>query len=135
MNRKGFRQGAVEIRARSQLFSTFTTEVKKISATTDALALTAMATARSIWRPSRLRLRETQDMLSYFRVGNVYVPTGESTSKKSRSHEVSFGVGLQRIELKIVCGGTRFDFTDFKGKKRRLSEFREIPSDHFCGMW
>ncbi|HYE73705.1 MAG TPA: TlpA disulfide reductase family protein [Blastocatellia bacterium] len=72
-----------------------------------------------------------------FRVGNVYVSTKKADAEKNlillKSHEAG---DYKRVELRVGGDVPDFEFTDFNGKKRKLSEFRgKYLLLDFWGMW
>jgi len=80
---------------------------------------------------------EAQDETVVFRVGNRYVSTKKVDLEKNqiimREHSAS---DYKRVELSVGAELPDFEFTDFDGKKRRLSEFRgkHLLLD-FWAMW
>ena len=68
---------------------------------------------------------EAREETVVFRVGNRYVSTKKVDLEKNqivmREHSAS---DYKRVELSVGAELPDFEFTDFEGKKRRLSEFR-----------
>ena len=68
---------------------------------------------------------EAREETVVFRVGNRYVSTKKVDIEKNqvvmREHSAS---DYKRVELSVGAEVPDFEFTDFDGKKRRLSEFR-----------
>jgi peroxiredoxin len=80
---------------------------------------------------------EAHEEAVIFRVGDNYVSTKRADMEKNqivmRSHPAK---DYKRVELKMGGELPDFQFTDFKGKKRRLSEFRgKYVLIDFWGMW
>lgn len=72
-----------------------------------------------------------------FRVGDHYVSTKKVDVEKNlivlRSHPAS---DYKRVELRVGGALPDFQFTDFKGKKRQLSEFKgKYVLIDFWGLW
>jgi thiol-disulfide isomerase/thioredoxin len=80
---------------------------------------------------------EARDETVVFRVGNRYVSTKKVDLEKNqitmREHSAS---DYKRVELTVGAELPDFQFTDFEGKKRKLSEFRgkHVLID-FWAMW
>jgi thiol-disulfide isomerase/thioredoxin len=77
------------------------------------------------------------DEAAVFRVGDLYVSTKRADPEKNeivmKSHSAS---DYQRIEVRMDGVMPDFEFTDFSGKKRRLSEYRgKYLLIDFWGMW
>jgi peroxiredoxin len=80
---------------------------------------------------------EAQDEAVVFRVGDRYVSTKKVDADKNlivlRSHPAS---DYKRVELRVGSELPDFQFTDFKGKKRQLSEFKgKYLLIDFWGLW
>jgi peroxiredoxin len=80
---------------------------------------------------------EAKEEAVIFRVGDNYVSTKRADIEKNqivmRTHPAK---DYKRVELKMGGELPDFQFTDFKGKKRRLSEFRgKYVLIDFWGMW
>jgi len=80
---------------------------------------------------------EAQDETVVFRVGNRYVSTKKVDLEKNqivmREHSAS---DYKRVELTVGAELPDFQFTDFEGKKRKLSEFRgKYVLLDFWAMW
>jgi peroxiredoxin len=80
---------------------------------------------------------EAREEVVIFRVGENYVSTKRADLEKNqivmRSHPAK---DYKRVELKMGGEVPDFQFTDFKGKKRRLSEFRgKYVLIDFWGTW
>jgi hypothetical protein len=80
---------------------------------------------------------EAQNEAVVFRIGSIYISTKRADVEKNqivmKDHKAS---DYKRIEIRIGGDVPDFEFTDFNGKKRRLSEFRgkHLLID-FWGMW
>jgi peroxiredoxin len=80
---------------------------------------------------------ESREEVVVFRVGDTYVSTKRVDLEKNlvvmRSHPPG---DYKRVELKMGAEVPDFGFTDFQGKKRRLSEFRgKYLLVDFWGTW
>lgn len=80
---------------------------------------------------------EAQEETVVFRVGNRFVSTKKVDLDKNqivmREHSAS---DYKRVELTVGAELPDFDFTDFEGKKRKLSEFRgKFVLVDFWAMW
>lgn len=80
---------------------------------------------------------EARDETVVFRVGDAYVSTKKADVEKNlivlRAHQAS---DYKRVELKVGQELPDFQFTDWNGKKRKLSEFRgKYVLLDFWGMW
>jgi len=80
---------------------------------------------------------EAQEEVVIFRVGDNYVSTKRADLEKNQIVMRSHSAGdYKRAELKMGAEVPDFQFTDFKGKKRRLSEFRgKYVLIDFWGTW
>jgi peroxiredoxin len=80
---------------------------------------------------------EAREEVVVFRVGDNYVSTKRADLEKNQIVMRSHSAGdYKRVELKMGAEVPDFQFTDFKGKKRRLSEFRgKYVLIDFWGMW
>ncbi|MGH9801443.1 MAG: TlpA family protein disulfide reductase [Blastocatellia bacterium] len=80
---------------------------------------------------------EAREETIIFRVGEIYVSTKKADVEKNqivlRSHPAS---DYKRVELRMGGEVPDFAFTDFKGKKRKVSEFRgKYLLIDFWGTW
>ena len=80
---------------------------------------------------------EARDETVVFRVGDSYVSTKKADVEKNlivlRTHQAS---DYKRVELRVGQELPDFQFTDWNGKKRKLSEFRgKYVLLDFWGMW
>jgi peroxiredoxin len=80
---------------------------------------------------------DASDEVVVFRAGSLYVSTKRADVEKNeivmRTHKVG---DYKRIELSVGAEMPDFEFTDFAGKKRRLSEFRgKVVLLDFWGTW
>jgi thiol-disulfide isomerase/thioredoxin len=80
---------------------------------------------------------EAREEVVVFRVGDNYVSSKRADLEKNQIVMRSHSAGdYKRVELKMGAEVPDFQFTDFKGKKRRLSEFRgKYVLIDFWGMW
>lgn len=137
-SQKVFARGSVEIHGkRTMVQYSYNPRSKKISTTTGRLGVDCDGDGSIDMAPFSAEAAETQDEVVVFRVGSFYVSTKRVDVEKHqilmKSHSAS---DYKRIELRIGGEVPDFDFTDFKGKKRRLSEFRgKYLLIDFWGMW
>ena len=80
---------------------------------------------------------EARDETVIFRAGSAYVSTKKVDVEKNlivlRTHPAS---DYKRVELRVGAEVPDFQFTDWKGKKRKLSEFRgKYVLVDFWGLW
>ena len=80
---------------------------------------------------------DASDEVVVFRAGSLYVSTKRADVEKNeivmRSHKAA---DYKRIELSVGSEMPDFEFTDFAGKKRHLSEFRgKVVLLDFWGTW
>ncbi len=80
---------------------------------------------------------QSREEVVIFRVGDNYVSTKRADLEKNQIIMRSHPVGeYKRVELKMGGQVPDFQFTDFQGKKRRLSEFRgKYLLIDFWGTW
>ncbi|MBO0861793.1 MAG: TlpA family protein disulfide reductase [Chloracidobacterium sp.] len=80
---------------------------------------------------------EAHEEVVVFRVGDKYVSTKRADLEKNQIVMRSHPAGdYKRVELKMGAELPDFQFTDFNGKKRRLSEFRgKYVLIDFWGTW
>jgi peroxiredoxin len=137
-SQKVFARGSVEIQGKRTIVQySYNARSKKISATTGRLGVDCDGDGSIDMTPFSAEAAETQDEVVVFRVGSSYVSTKRVDAEKNqilmKSHSAS---DYKRIELRIGGEVPDFDFTDFRGKKRRLSEFRgKYLLIDFWGMW
>jgi peroxiredoxin len=121
-----YARGTVDIKGRKTLVEyTFNAQSKKVSTTIGKLGIDInndgeIETGR--FSPESIDAREENFV---FHVGDTYVSTKRADPGKNsivmRDHPAS---DFKRLELSIGSEMPDFTFTDFKGKKRKLSEFR-----------
>jgi thiol-disulfide isomerase/thioredoxin len=80
---------------------------------------------------------ESREEVVVFRVGDLYVSTRRADVEKNQIIMRTHPAGdYKRVELKMGGEMPDFAFTDFQGKKRRLSEFRgKYLLVDFWGTW
>jgi peroxiredoxin len=80
---------------------------------------------------------QSREEVVIFRVGDNYVSTKRADLEKNQIIMRSHSAGeYKRVELKMGGQVPDFQFTDFQGKKRRLSEFRgKYVLIDFWGTW
>ncbi|HYP27339.1 MAG TPA: TlpA disulfide reductase family protein [Blastocatellia bacterium] len=137
-SRAAFAAGFVDIQGRKTLVQyDYNARANKISVMNGRLGVDADGDGEVDFDPFSPEAAETQDEAVVFRVGNNYVSTKKVDLEKNlitmRSHPAS---DYKRIEVAVGKEMPDFEFTDFNGKKRRLSEFRgkHVLID-FWGMW
>jgi thiol-disulfide isomerase/thioredoxin len=137
-SRAAFARGLVDIQGKKTLVQyDYNPRSKKISATTGKLGVDSDGDGQIDMDPFSSEAAETVDEVVVFRVGNNYVSTKRADTEKNeivlKSHPAS---DYKRIELKMGGEIPDFEFTDFNGKKRKLSEFRgKYLLIDFWGMW
>ena len=137
-SRKVFARGSVVIEGKPALVQyEYNPRSKKASATTGKLGVDSDGDGKIDLDPFSPEAAEAQDEAVVFRIGNAYVSTKKADVEKNqitmRSHAAS---DYKRIELRVGGEVPDFQFTDFNGKKRKLSEFRgKTVLIDFWGMW
>jgi peroxiredoxin len=125
-SKEAFATGQVEIQGRKTLVQySFSPQSKKISVSNGWVGVDGDGDGKiSIDRfsPEAAQAREETVV---FRVGETFVSTRRIDTEKNqitmRAHPAS---DYKRVELQIGSEVPDFQFTDFSGKKRKLSEFR-----------
>ena len=123
---KSYAQGFVDLKGKKTLVEyTFNAQSKKVSTTTGKMGIDVngdgeIETGR--FSPESVDAHEESFV---FHVGDTYVSTKRADTGKNiivlREHPAS---DFKRMELSLGNEMPDFTFTDFKGKKRKLSEFR-----------
>jgi peroxiredoxin len=137
-SRKAFARGRVQVQEKNLAVQyEFDPRTRKISPTNGKLGVDCNGDGVVDFDPFSPEAAETQDEAVVFRVGSIYVSTKRVDVEKNqivmRTHPAS---DYKRIELQVGAEAPDFEFTDFNGKKRKLSEFRgkHVLID-FWGMW
>ena len=137
-SRTAFARGAVQVQDKSVAVQyQFDPRSRKINPTSCKLGVDSDGDGNIDFDPFSPEAAEAQDEVIVFRVGSAYVSTKRVDLEKNqivmKSHPAS---DYKRIELRLGGEVPDFEFTDFNGKKRKLSEFRgkHVLID-FWGMW
>jgi peroxiredoxin len=137
-SREAFATGAVDIDGKKTLVQySYNPRSKKISPMSGKLGVDCDGDGEIDSDPFSSEAAEARDETVVFRVGNAYVSTKRVDLEKNlitmRSHSAS---DYKRIEIRMDAEMPDFEFTDFNGKKRKLSEFRgKYVLIDFWGMW
>jgi peroxiredoxin len=137
-SKKVFARGSVVIAGKPALVQyEYDPRSKRLGVTTGKLGADSDGDGEIGLDPFSAETAEAQDESVIFRVGSAYVSTKRADVEKNmivmKSHPAS---DYKRIELKVGGEVPDFQFTDFDGKKRRLSEFRgKYLLIDFWGMW
>lgn len=137
-SKKVFARGSVVIEGKPALVQyEYNPRSKKVGVTTGKLGVDSDGDGEIDLDPFSAETAEAQDEAVIFRVGSVYVSTKRADVEKNqitmKSHSAS---DYKRIELKVGGEMPDFQFTDFNGKRRRLSEFKgKYLLVDFWGMW
>lgn len=137
-SRGAFARGVVDIQGKKTLVQyQYNPRSKKINPTSGKLGVDCDGDGEIDLDPFSPEAAETEDEAIIFRVGDAYVSTKKVDLEKNlitmKSHSAS---DYKRIEVKMGVEMPDFEFTDFYGKKRKLSEFRgKYLLVDFWGMW
>ena len=125
-SKSSYARGYVDIKGKQTLVEyTFNAQSKKVSTTTGKIGIDInndgeIETGR--FSPESI---DAQDETFVFHVGDTYVSTKRADpGKNSIVMRERTASDFKRLELSIGSEMPDFTFTDFKGKKRKLSEFR-----------
>lgn len=135
---KAFARGYVDIRGKKTLVQyDYKPRNKKINPMNCALGVDGDGDGEIDMDRFSPEAAEAREEVIVFRVGDNYVSTKRADLEKNqivmRSHQAG---DYKRVELKMGGEAPDFQFTDFKGKKRRLSEFRgKYVLIDFWGTW
>ena len=121
-----FATGYVDIQGKNTLIAYgYNPRAKKISATNGKIGIDCDGNGEIDWDRFSPEAAEHSEETVIFRVGSVYVSHKKADLDKNqivlRSHQAS---EYKRIELKAGDVMPDFEFKDFRGNKRRLSDFR-----------
>jgi peroxiredoxin len=137
-SRKAFAKGTVQIQDKSVIVQySFDPKSRKINPMSGRLGVDCDGDGSIDMDAFSAEAAEAVDEVIVFRVGANYVSTRRIDLEKNqilmRSHSAS---DYKRIDLKMGGDMPDFEFTDFNGKKHKLSEFRgkHVLID-FWGMW
>lgn len=133
-----FARGFVDIQGKKTLVQyAFSPKTKKLSPTLGKLGVDGDGDGKIDLDRFSPEAAEARDEIIIFRLGDVYVSTKKADLEKNqivmRSHQAS---EYKRVELRMGGEVPDFAFTDFKGKKRKVSEFRgKYLLIDFWGTW
>ncbi len=136
--RKAFAKGSVDIQGKKTLVQyDYNPRTKKISATNGVFGIDCDGDGEIDMERFSPESAEAQEEAIIFRVGNTYVSTKKIDLEKNliilKSNSAA---DYKRIEVRMGEQMPDFEFTDFNGKKRKLSEFRgKYVLLDFWGMW
>lgn len=125
-SKTAFANGVVEVQGRKTLVQYgFNPGTKKISASNGWVAVDGNGDGEIDMDRFSPEAAEAREESVVFRAGDVYVSTKKVDVEKNqiimRAHPAS---DYKRVELAVGNELPDFGFTDFSGKKRKLSEFR-----------
>lgn len=135
---KVFAPGYVEIQGKKTLVQyDYSLRSKKINPMNSSLGVDGNGDGEIDMDRFSPEAAEAREEVVVFRVGDNYVSTKSANLEKNqivmRSHPAK---DYKRVELKMGGEAPDFMFTDFNGKKRRLSEFRgKFVLIDFWGTW
>jgi thiol-disulfide isomerase/thioredoxin len=138
VSKAAFAVGKVDIQGKSTLVQyDYNPRSRKVNPSKGKLGVDSNGDGVIDLDPFSPEIAEADDEEVVFRAGNVYVSTKKADVEKNlivmRAHPAS---DYKRMELAIGGPMPDFEFTDFNGKKRRLSEFRgKYLLVDFWGMW
>lgn len=121
-----FAKGFVEIQGKKTLVAySYSPREKRISLSRSKIAIDCNGDGEIDWGRFSGEAADGGDDTVVFRVGNVYVSNKKADVEKNtivlKGHPLS---DYKRLELKVGDVFPDFEYKDFKGQKRRLSEFR-----------
>lgn len=137
-SKEAFARGQVDIQGRKTLVQYgFNPRSKKISVSNGLFGVDTDGNGEIVVDRFSPESAEAREETVIFRVGDVYISTRRVDVEKNqitmRAHEAS---DYKRVELQIGSEVPDFQFTDFSGKKRKLSEFRgKYLLLDFWAMW
>jgi peroxiredoxin len=137
-SKTAFARGSVDIAGKKTLVQYgYDPKVKKISAINGVIGIDADGDGAIDMSRFSPEAAEAHEEAVVFRVGDKYVSTKKVDVEKNlivlRSHPAS---DYKRVELRVGSELPDFQFTDFKGKKRQLSEFKgKYVLIDFWGLW
>jgi peroxiredoxin len=125
-SKKSFARGWVDIKGKKTLVQyPFNAQSKKVSVNNGTIGIDVNGDGDIEVDRFSLESAEAREETIVFHVGDNYVSTKRADIEKNailmREHPAS---DFKRMELSIGSEMPDFSFTDFKGKKRKLSEFR-----------
>jgi peroxiredoxin len=125
-SKEAFARGQVDIQGRKTLVQYgFDPKTKRISVSNGWFGVDADGDGKIVIDRFSPESAEAREETVIFRVGDNYVSTRRVDVEKNqiimRSHPAS---DYKRVEVQVGSEVPDFNFTDFNGKKRKLSEFR-----------
>jgi thiol-disulfide isomerase/thioredoxin len=135
---KTFARGIVEIQGKKTLVQyDLNPRNKKINPMNGALGVDVDGDGEIDMDYFSPEAAEAREEVVVFRVGEIYVSTKRADLEKNQIVLRSHSAGdYKRVELKMGAELPDFQFTDFNGKKRKLSEFRgKYVLIDFWGTW
>jgi len=135
---EAFARGTIEIEGKKTLVQYgYSPRAKKINPMNSKLGIDGDGDGEIDMDRFSPEAAEAQEEVIVFRVGNHYVSTKRADVEKNqivlRAHSAS---DYKRVELRMGGDVPDFGFTDFNGKKRKLSEFRgKYLLIDFWGTW
>ncbi|MFN2480613.1 MAG: TlpA family protein disulfide reductase [Pyrinomonadaceae bacterium] len=137
-SKTAFARGSVDIAGKKTLVQYgYNPKSKKISAINGVIGIDGDGDGEIDMSRFSPEAAEAHEEAVVFRVGDKYVSTKKVDVEKNlivmRSHPSS---DYKRVELRVGAELPDFQFTDFKGKKRQLSEFKgKYVLVDFWGIW
>jgi peroxiredoxin len=137
-SKTAYARGSVDIAGKRTLVQyRYDPRGKKISAINGVIGMDGDGDGRIDMSRFSPEAAEAQDEAVVFRVGDRYVSTKKVDADKNlivlRSHPAS---DYKRVELRVGSELPDFQFTDFRGKKHQLSEFKgKYVLIDFWGIW
>lgn len=125
-SKEAFARGQVDIQGRKTLVQYgFNPQSKKISVSNGSFGVDTDGDGKILVDRFSPESADAREETVVFRVGDAYVSTRRVDIEKNqitlRAHPAS---DYKRVEVQIGSEVPDFQFTDFSGKKRKLSEFR-----------
>ncbi|HKQ52086.1 MAG TPA: redoxin domain-containing protein [Pyrinomonadaceae bacterium] len=125
-SKEAFARGEVDIAGRKTLVQYgFNPQSKKISVSNGTFGVDVDGDGRIVVDRFSPESAEAREETVIFRVGDQYISTRRVDLEKNqiimRAHQPA---DYKRVEVQIGSEVPDFQFTDFNGKKRKLSEFR-----------
>lgn len=137
-SKEAFARGQVDIQGRKTLVQYgFNPRSKKISVSNGLFGVDTDGDGEIVVDRFSPESAEAREETVIFRVGDAYISTRRVDVEKNqitmRAHAAS---DYKRVEVQIGSEVPDFQFTDFSGKKRKLSEFRgKYVLLDFWAMW
>ena len=121
-----YAKGYVDLQGKKTLIAyNYSPRERKISASRSKVALDCNGDGEIDWGRFSGEAGEVEDETLVFRIGSIYVSHKKADVEKNtivlKGHPMT---DYKRLELKVGDTFPDFEYKDFKGQKRRLSEFR-----------